>query len=184
MSVLAAAFVGLLRGHKKLSLENREARLDAFLANRLATQISALEHDALKPVAAGGEIVVEQVASPSGADNRVVCRLADQILLEKSVPMPGLAQRLLELPLESAHARAIALDLCRALGWIECVRSRVDAPTCELASDPKGKIIGFRFPGFVEVEHELDVEKFRGALRSATPLPSELEVTYLARLDA
>jgi hypothetical protein len=184
VTILAAALVGLLRGHKKLSTEYRNVALDRFLAERVAVQTAATVPDAVKPMVAG-EIVVEAAPpSESSEAERAIVRLGSQVLVEKLVPTPGLLETLKGADLQDGSVRLIAIDLCREMGWTDCVQSVVRAAGGEILPEAKGKFVTFRFPGLIDVEYVLDAKRFRSALDSNPAISPEIEATFLIRLKA
>ena len=168
----AAVLVGLLRGHKKLPLEMRTAALDDLLAVR-ASATSALLPDALSPLSSGAVVVKEEADEDGGAVLRLEWH--DGVVTEKRRSPPSAKDRLLGADLSRSPAEAIAINICRRLGWSDCVKTIVTSqPPSEFVLDTQAQAVRLTLPGVADVVYELDEAEFRRHVLSDA-LPAEVE---------
>lgn len=155
----AALYAGLLYGHARLPLSLRDTETDRRIAEDVARHLSSLP-----------------LPTPA---------LKQSAKKEKSAKQ-DLAGLLLSADLEAEGPyRRAALELCAALDWRDCVTSMLICPN----DDPvtmdyvmqKRKVVRFRVPGFAELTHDLNVERFRERLQAQT-IPDRVEKRLLRTL--
>jgi hypothetical protein len=139
----SAAYCGLLYGHASLPLKFRSEDLDREIAKQTS--------DRLSPFSNLPRVGRDQ--SEIGVDR-----------------IEQLIESLLSEDLDSdSPLREIALNLCKEMGWADCVetvifsrdRRPVQTYVTKEGGDNRKLKMAWRLPGMVDVNYEIDVEHFR-----------------------
>ncbi len=177
----AGVLVGLLRGHKKLPLEWRTPVLDQLLGEQAVTAVARIVPDALRSLSSGGNLIAEERATQDGGA-LVQLLWGEQVVIEKTRGAPSAAERLLGSDLSDPANRDIAIYICRAQGWADCVSTTMAASSGTFALDVRDKSISITVPGLVDVVHSLNEVGFRTRL-VAESLPPALEADVRRQLE-
>jgi hypothetical protein len=176
----AAALAGALRGRKRLQLDFRPEGLDVLLASQEAALVAPAE-EALAAVAFPPPAVEEE-----STDGRTQLRLVvgESTLVERTLEpaaaKPVLVAEDLETP---GPARDFAVEICRRLGWDDCVRTVIHVPKGEIRFEHSDAGITFDIRGIVDPVFELNAAAFCDRLE-AEELPKELAAELQERIAA
>lgn len=176
----AAALAGALRGRKRLQLAFRPQTLDSFLASQEAALLAPAE-ESLVAIAPPSPVVEEEFVEGRA---RVRLKVGDAVLVEKvgeaAAATTALSAEDLETP---GPVRDFAVEICRRLGWDDCVRTVIRGTTGEIKFDRSDSVVTFEIQGVVVPTFELDAALFCARFE-AEDLPPELADELRDRLAA
>jgi len=176
----AAVFCGMLNGRERSSISVRPASLDQYLADRSAAELSTTE-DSIRtrtPVEP-----VDVIADPQSKGLKLVA--GEKVLLDWTPPPPAVGDLLTGLALTDSRAHAIALDVCRMLGWDECVVTQFSVDSGQLTivgKEGKAKGITVSIRGWTNQSTSVVKEQFHSRVRESG-IPAEYESAVRSRIE-
>jgi hypothetical protein len=155
--VTAAALSGALTGYKRLPANLREGKLHSLLSERIAL---ALSRSAEAPWPRSG--FVTSALEVTEEEGQLVLRSDDGVVMARRVAPPTLAQLIAGLDRSKPEVAQRITDVCRALGWDDCVTTIITLDSAEflVRAERKGSPITLRVAGWPEMSFQLNDQRF------------------------
>lgn len=174
----AAVLAGALRGRKRMPLSVRSPGLDRLLAGRTAIRLAARTIEHLN-VPTPAPIDVTELVTDTG-EFQLTLRCGGDILVERHRPAPTVAECLAIADLNGVD-RDIAVNLCRRMGWSECITAHLVGSALDVSVDSDGGGIRMQIRGASDVRIDVEEAAFRERL-AHIDLPSDVAADLLSRL--
>jgi hypothetical protein len=133
------------------------------------------------PMPTGGDALNVEESLTDEGDTMVRIMWGDVVVVEKTRPAPTTTERMLKLDLADPSVHALALLICRTMGWPECVTTTITVSSGTFAVDAETNSVSITTAGLVDPMYSVNQDAFRGRLE-VEGLPPDLEASVRAGL--
>jgi hypothetical protein len=180
--ITAAVFAGLFVGRSRLPLTLRPGAVDEALANMAAMELS--DHVvAMRSRLVANQVEIADDIGDSATSSKVL--LLDRTELARWSPaLPSLSETLLSFDYSGSKTMAMAIEICRLLGWSTAIQATVTIETGKYSASPatQGKGMILTTTGWPLIESTLIENEFRERLtRDGIPQEYASEIDRLMK---